>query len=458
MASNVGWNRSASLSGEESCSSEGCDPYAGTSSGETTAFHDRRLSTIAGSRGDVTAAAGREKGDPSPGLEAWRLGHDLVDRREYEQAVECFRGMLLSAGTPADHSSVQAAEVAAQLCAALSYERAVEKRLRDACGVLGRDLARLSHEEVSFARDALAACTANRLSDTYDAPSAAGSGQATGATAHMTSPPAEATVVHAAVRPRLWIQFFGCFELLSDGEAVSLGRNTRALAILKYLLAHQGERPVSQDYLMGWLWPESNPKRARWSLNSAVHALRKMLGGCLPSLPAPETILFKGGAYLLSPRVLLSADTDQFDSCYEEGLQLEEAGRVAEAVAEYEKAANLYRGDYLSEDLYEEWTMIERERLSEAYVDLSRRLALYYIEGGRLREGVRTCYRVLEKDRSDEDAHRLLMKCFIRLGQRGRALRQYRLCEQTLKEDYDMPPSPGTRVLYTSILKDRGFR
>jgi hypothetical protein len=61
--------------------------------------------------------------------------------------------------------------------------------------------------------------------------------------------------------------------------------------------------------------------------------------------------------------MLLSADTGDFDSCYEEGLQLEEAGRVAEAVAEYEKAADLYRGDYLSEDLYKEWTVIERECL-----------------------------------------------------------------------------------------------
>jgi hypothetical protein len=59
-----------------------------------------------------------------------------------------------------------------------------------------------------------------------------------------------------ARRPALRARFFGHFELLCDGEAIHLGRNGKALAILKYLLAHR-TRPVSQDHLMGWLWPES---------------------------------------------------------------------------------------------------------------------------------------------------------------------------------------------------------
>lgn len=456
MDSSVEQDCATDRSGGESCSSGGRDASNGTFSRGTTALHDRRLATTVGSRGDIPAAAGQENGYLPPGSAAWKLGQDLVERREYEQAAECFREMLLSAEIPVDRLSIEAAEVAARLCAALSRERVVEKRLRDACGVLGRDLSRLSHEEVSFARGALAACAEDRLPDTHDASFAAASGEATGATACRDSLSAEAAV-HAAARPRLRIHFFGYFELLRDGEAMSLGRNARALAILKSLLAHRGGRSVSQDYLMGWLWPESDPKKARWSLNSTIYALRKLLDGCLPSLPASETVLFEGGGYRLSPRVLLSVDTDEFDSRYEEGIHLEEAGRVTEAVAEYEKAADLYRGDYLIEDLYEEWTMIERERLGEVYVDLSRRLVVHYMEGGRLREGVRTCYQVLEKDRSDENGHRLLMECFVRLGQRGRALRQYGLCEQALRDDYDMSPSPETRALYASILRDGGF-
>ena len=259
--------------------------------------------------------------------------------------------------------------------------------------------------------------------------------------------------VTSFIEPKLRANFFSRFELLRDGELVPLGRNTRALAILKYLLARRA-RPVPQDLLMGWLWPESEPKNARWSLNSAVCALRKLLKVCLPALSTSETVLLERGRYRLSPQVRFSADTDEFDSCYEKGRHLEEAGRVPEAVAEYEKAAELYRDDYLMEDLYEDWTMVERERLLDAYTDLSRRLAIRYMKSGRLQESIRTCYQILEKDRCDEYTHRLLIECFVHQGQRARALRQYKLCEGTLKNEYEMTPSTETRSLHMSIMKD----
>jgi len=52
------------------------------------------------------------------------------------------------------------------------------------------------------------------------------------------------------------------------------------------------------------------------------------------------------------------------------GVALEKASRVSEAVAEYEKAARLYRDDYPIEDLYEDWTAVERQRLTDAYYRL----------------------------------------------------------------------------------------
>ena len=49
--------------------------------------------------------------------------------------------------------------------------------------------------------------------------------------------------------PSLRVFFFGQFEMLCDGDAMQLGRNGKALTILKYLMANR-RRPVSQDHLM----------------------------------------------------------------------------------------------------------------------------------------------------------------------------------------------------------------
>ena len=254
-----------------------------------------------------------------------------------------------------------------------------------------------------------------------------------------------------AYGPTLRVRFFGHFELFCDGNPMPLGRNGKALVILKHLLANR-RRPVSQDHLMGWLWPRSNLKKARWSLNSAIHGLRKLLGGCSSSLG--NCVTLEDGYYRLSPSIRVVTDVDELDECYEKGRRLEREGRMPEAAAEYEKAIELYRGDYLIEDLYDDWTMVERERLANAYLDMLGRLAMHYMETGQYQESIRNCYRVLEKDRCHEDSYRLLMRCYARLGLRGRALHQYRMCKQILGQEYGTSPSPETTSLYMGLLKD----
>jgi len=251
------------------------------------------------------------------------------------------------------------------------------------------------------------------------------------------------------IQTSLWARCFGRFDLFRNGEAVSLGRNGRAQTILKYLMTNRA-RPVSQDYLMGWLWPESGAKKARWSLNSAIHALRKILGDYPASC---NYVLLDEGRYRLSPAVRVSTDVDEFDTHYESGRLLERDGRMTEAASEYRESITLYRDDYMIEDLYEDWTMVERERLSNAYIDVLCRLAAHYIETGQFQECIQACYLVLEKDRCHENSHRLLMESYARLGLRARALSQYRLCERALDHEYGLKPSPETQALHGSFLK-----
>ena len=251
----------------------------------------------------------------------------------------------------------------------------------------------------------------------------------------------------------LRVRFFGHFEMLCDEELITLGRNGKALTILKYLLAHRS-RPVSQDHLMGWLWPHSNLKKARWSLNSAIHGLRKLLNECPASGSANSYVVLEEGYYRLCSEVRVLSDVDEFDELYEGGRRFEAEGAIEQAATHYERAIALYRGEYLVEDLYEDWTMVERERLSNAYIDMLGRLANYYYETDQHQESIRACYRILEKDRCHEESYRLLMRSYAQLGLRGRALRQYRLCERILGQEYGTAPSPETRALYRGLLTE----
>jgi DNA-binding SARP family transcriptional activator len=256
-----------------------------------------------------------------------------------------------------------------------------------------------------------------------------------------------------AIQPSLQARFFGHFEMLCNSEPVSLGSNGKVRSILKYLMANRF-RPVSQDYLMGWLWPESNLKRARWSLNSAIHILRNLISECPSSAPLNPVVVLEEGYYRLCSETQLITDVDEFEAHYEEGWRLEKEGRAREAAAEYEKAIELYRGDYLVEDLYEDWTMVERERLSNAYMDMLGRLAVHYYETEHYQQSLQACYRILEKDRCHEDSYRLLMRCYAQLSLWEKALRQYRLCERILKQEYGTAPTSETQVLYASLLSE----
>jgi DNA-binding SARP family transcriptional activator len=249
-------------------------------------------------------------------------------------------------------------------------------------------------------------------------------------------------------QPCFQVRLFGHFEILCNGEPVGLGRNGKVLTIFKYLLAHR-DRQVSRDHLMEWLWPESSLKNARSSLNVAICTLRRLLSECSAGLR--NSILLEEGYYRLCPSVWVVTDVEEFDLRYERGRCLEKTNGN-EGVAEYERAIELYRGEYLLEHLYEDWTMIERERLSNAYMDMLERLAVSYKETEQLQKCIRISYRILAKDPGHENAHLLLAEAYALLGSYGRALQQFRLFKGILKSTYGTEPSVETEERFEKVL------
>jgi DNA-binding SARP family transcriptional activator len=144
-------------------------------------------------------------------------------------------------------------------------------------------------------------------------------------------------------------------------------------------------------------------------------------------------------------------DVEGFMERYEAGQSLESRGMLAEAMREYEAAEGLYQGDFLEEDLYEDWPMLRRESMKDTFLIILDRLSRHYLEAQEYVACIHFCQRILAKDDCREDAHRRLMRCYSRQGQRNLALRQYHLCAETLARVLEVSPMQQTTALYDRI-------
>jgi DNA-binding SARP family transcriptional activator len=65
-------------------------------------------------------------------------------------------------------------------------------------------------------------------------------------------------------------------------------------------------------------------------------------------------------------------------------------------------------------------------------------------------------WRLLGCDPCREDAHRMLMRCYVRQGERAEALRHYRLCVDILRAEFEAAPETVTTTLFEQIRLDPG--
>jgi DNA-binding SARP family transcriptional activator len=130
---------------------------------------------------------------------------------------------------------------------------------------------------------------------------------------------------------------------------------------------------------------------------------------------------------------------------------LERSGGHAGAIAAYEAAGSLYRGDFLADAPYEEWAVLPREGLRLAYLDLLDRLSRLYFDQGRYADSAALCQRTIELDPCREDVHRRLIRCYSRQGRSYLGLRQYRACAVALRAELDVAPATATVRLQEAL-------
>jgi DNA-binding SARP family transcriptional activator len=250
---------------------------------------------------------------------------------------------------------------------------------------------------------------------------------------------------------KIEIHCLGRFEARSALAQIGRWHSVKAKSVFQYLLVKPHE-PTLKDALIEALWPGGAVQSSNNNLKAAVHSLRINLSELTIGMESQQIILFSEGSYRLNPEVSLSIDVEEFEKCRANGRRLEKERRITEAMSEFEKAEVLYRGDYLEDEPYEEWTLLKREALKDNYLIILSKLAEYCLKTFNYEDCISYSQKILAKDQCREDAYRNLIHCHLMLNQKNRALRWYEICCQTIKTEMDTIPEKETMKMGERIL------
>jgi DNA-binding SARP family transcriptional activator len=206
---------------------------------------------------------------------------------------------------------------------------------------------------------------------------------------------------------------------LLGGFGVSIGsipieksawRLRKAAALVKLLSLAPGHR-MHREQVMDLLWPDLGKKAASNNLRQTLHAAR----GILDSTAGYRYLASEDESLVLCPGDSPWVDIEVFE---EAAL----TARRSRDPAAYRAAIDLYAGDLLPEDRYEEWAEGRREELRQLYLALLIELAGLYEERDEHRLAIEALRKATAREPTFEEAHLGLIRLHARSGRPERAL------------------------------------
>lgn len=255
----------------------------------------------------------------------------------------------------------------------------------------------------------------------------------------------------------LTLDLLGTFAATLDGHATHDFRSNKARGLLAYL-AMEANRAHARSSLAALLWPETTDDSAASNLRLTLHRLRQALDKTSPG--AAAALLHTQGGQIRLDAAALTLDVARFQAelaqvaAHHHG----DAGLCPACVQSLERATARYRGELLAgfgladAPPFEEWLLMQRERLAHQCIGALHTLAAAHEAQGDYERAFLCAARQVEMDPFREEAYRQAMAALAASGQRGAAVAWYQSCARVLADELGIEPDPETSALFRRIV------
>jgi DNA-binding SARP family transcriptional activator len=214
------------------------------------------------------------------------------------------------------------------------------------------------------------------------------------------------------------------FDLRADTRPVTVARGSQRLLAF---VGVSGGRATRQS-LYAALWPESDRRRASGNLRSVLWRLPP---------PVRDAVTADGEEVRFAPEV--DCDVTRLVTMVRELLDGGEPPRAASDLA-------ILQHDLLP-TWYDDWVLLERERLRQLRMHALERMAATLIARGRFGEAIDAALLAIAAEPLRETAHRRLIEAHLAEGNQSEAVRQYERYRELLDEALGATPSASLRAL-----------
>lgn len=241
---------------------------------------------------------------------------------------------------------------------------------------------------------------------------------------------------------QLKLFLLGGARLELDGEPLTDLASRKAEALLAYLACQP--QPQPRDLLATLLWDDRPQQRALGNLSVLLSSLRKPLGEML--LSSRQAVGVDAAGVWVDALVLAQAVA-----------AVAHQRLTEETAVSLQATLTLYHGDFLAgfsirdASLFEEWQLLEQERLHRLVVAGWEQLTTYYLDKQQWSAGIAAAQQLLRLDPLRERAQRQLMQLLAGDGQRHAALAQFDQCRQLLADELGVDPEAETVALAERI-------
>lgn len=250
---------------------------------------------------------------------------------------------------------------------------------------------------------------------------------------------------------RLMIFTLGRFEIYhkEKGFYNISGRSTKLWCLFKYLLLNKGKR-IPPETILENLYPNEEYENPKNTLQNIIYRLRKILSheeffsnlGC--------NIVYNNGCYSLYFNDNFFLDTDFFEECIQKAELLKNE-KPDEAINYYEKALELYHGDYFPELVYADWVIPKRNYYRRLYIQSVLELVKLYRQKKDYDSGIKICERAIQIEAYEEDLHISLMENLIGKGRIKEAQNHYELYTSMLYRQFGIKPTYELQQIYKQL-------